>query len=277
MEIIERYVYAVTNRLPSNQREDVEKELKSLIDDMLSGRSGGEKPTLKEVEAVLLELGEPSRLADRYRGARRYLIGPENFDTYLMLLKIVGAAVTFGLTLALVIGYIVDPPQHLLEALGHYVSTMLSALAGVFAWLTIVFALLEHYGVNTSDLAKEKQWRPADLPQVPAKAALIRPLEPILGIVFTVLFIILLNAASQLIGIYSVGEDVVTVTPLLNREVFKLYLPYFNVLLILVIVKEGPQTGRRKMDAGAGRLEQRAQCFLPGPGDHSVLKSRHLE
>jgi hypothetical protein len=153
-------------------------------------------------------------------------------------MKIVGAAVAFGLTLALVIGNKVDPPQHLLEALGHYVSTMLSALAGVFAWLTIVFALLEHYGVKTSDLAKEKQWRPADLPQVPAKAALIRPLEPILGIVFTVLFIILLNADSQLIGIYSVGEDVVTVTPLLNREVFKLYLPYFNVLLILVIVKE---------------------------------------
>lgn len=108
--------------MPSNQREDVERELKSLIDDMLSRRCGEGKPTRKEVEAVLLELGQPSRLADRYRGARRYLIGPENFDTYMLLCKVVGGAVAFGLTLALVIGYVVDPPQHLLEAVGGYVS-----------------------------------------------------------------------------------------------------------------------------------------------------------
>lgn len=239
MDLIERYTYAVTKRLPSNQREDVEKELKGLIADMLAERSGEGESSKTEVEAVLLNLGDPSRLADRYRGAKRYLIGPENFDTYLLLLKVVVAAVAFGLTVALTVGYVVDPPQHLLQALGNYFTTIFSAVAGVFAWLTIIFAVLEYNGVKTFDFTKEKDWRPADLPQVPVKTSRIRPLDPIVAIIFTVLLIVMFNAANQFIGIFSFGEDsTVTAVPLLNPEVFRLYLPYFNVLLVLAIVKE---------------------------------------
>jgi hypothetical protein len=38
MEMIDRYVYAVTKRLPEKQREDVSDELRGLIEDMLEAR-----------------------------------------------------------------------------------------------------------------------------------------------------------------------------------------------------------------------------------------------
>ena len=37
-DLIERYVYAATKRLPSKNREDVSMELRGLIDDMLTER-----------------------------------------------------------------------------------------------------------------------------------------------------------------------------------------------------------------------------------------------
>ena len=83
-DIIDRYIYDVVRRLPPNQRQDIERELRSLIEDMLE--SG---PENRNVEDVLKELGNPLDLARQYRGDSQYLIGPENFDSYTFVLKIV--------------------------------------------------------------------------------------------------------------------------------------------------------------------------------------------
>lgn len=74
MEWIERYIYAVTKRLPESQREDVASELRSLIEDMLDERKQSEAATAQEIEEVLMELGHPSLLAQKYRGKDRVLI-----------------------------------------------------------------------------------------------------------------------------------------------------------------------------------------------------------
>ena len=39
MEMVERYIYAVTKKLPEKQRSDIEQELRSLIEDMLSAQA----------------------------------------------------------------------------------------------------------------------------------------------------------------------------------------------------------------------------------------------
>ena len=38
MDLINRYIYAVTQKLPESQRADIEKELHGLIEDMLEDR-----------------------------------------------------------------------------------------------------------------------------------------------------------------------------------------------------------------------------------------------
>lgn len=73
MEVIDRYIYAVTQRLPEHQREDIHRELQSLIEDMLEERKPTGQASKEEVEEVLLELGPPNELAAKYRGYERYL------------------------------------------------------------------------------------------------------------------------------------------------------------------------------------------------------------
>ena len=236
MNYVERYIYAVTKRLPVKQREEIGKELRGLIEDMLSEHAGDSEPTEKDIEAVLVELGEPALLADKYMDAKRCLIGPENFDNYLLVLKIVVAAVAVGMTIALAIGYAVSPPENFAGALGNFIASILSAIIQAFAWVTFIFALIEHFG---TDVVPSKGWKPADLPQVPEKSALIKPVGPIVGIVFAVLFIILFNFSSELMGAYFIENGKLsTVIPLFNKDVLSGYLPLINVFFALAIIKE---------------------------------------
>ena len=41
MDLINRYIYAVTQKSPESQRADIEKELHGLIEDMLEDRGAG--------------------------------------------------------------------------------------------------------------------------------------------------------------------------------------------------------------------------------------------
>lgn len=54
MDLIEKYVYEVVRHLPEDSREDVKKELRSNILDMLA-----EDYTEDDVRKVLTELGDP--------------------------------------------------------------------------------------------------------------------------------------------------------------------------------------------------------------------------
>src|SRR5690554_2970853 len=102
--LIERYIYAVTKRLPENQRKEIEIELRSLIDDMIMSKS--DEPNEAIIKEALLELGDPAELADQYRDKKRYLIGPDYIDQYFFVLKIVLSATGLVFILSLVVGSI---------------------------------------------------------------------------------------------------------------------------------------------------------------------------
>ncbi|MDD5018752.1 MAG: hypothetical protein PHO15_11730, partial [Eubacteriales bacterium] len=235
-DIIDRYVYDVTRRLKPAQRDDIEKELRTLIDDMLADRTGGVAPAINDVEAVLRELGRPSELAAKYRGEKRYLIGPESFGLYTFVLKIVLAAAAFGIALALIIGYVVTPPQNAFEAIGQFFMSVLSALVQAFAWITIVFALIERYAKKDA-MKKEWEWNPGDLPPVPAGKETIKKGEPIVGIIFHVIALIIFNAAPWVIGAYvfTGGE---TIIPVFDLDVLYSMLILIDVMICLGILKE---------------------------------------
>ena len=78
---MERYIYQVVRHLPKSQREEIGLELRELIEDMWE-QSG-------DMTEVLQELGDPAVFAKQYRGEEGYLIGPEYYDTYFWLLKVV--------------------------------------------------------------------------------------------------------------------------------------------------------------------------------------------
>jgi hypothetical protein len=62
-------------------------------------------------------MGDPALLADSYRGAERYLVGPNYFDFYILVLKIVGFAVTLGISIALGISFLFPNETRVAEQL----------------------------------------------------------------------------------------------------------------------------------------------------------------
>lgn len=233
--MIERYLYAVTKRLPAAQRVDIEQELRGLIEDMTATHTPDAEPTATDIEQVLKQLGKPSDLAAKYRGEKRSLIGPDYYDTYIKVLGIVLAAVAGGLTLAMIIGVFADGVQGVWVSLGNFFAGLVAALFQAFGWVTIAFALAQKYNAKLDD--EDKDWNPSELPEIPAQKAKIKRSEPIVGIVFTVVLAILLNTVPSLFGIY-IFADTRTMIPLFDPTVFRNMLLIINAILALGIVKE---------------------------------------
>ncbi|HCB02525.1 MAG TPA: hypothetical protein DEP19_09095, partial [Anaerolineae bacterium] len=91
MKLIERYVSEVGKNLPLIKgREDIEKELRSTLEDMLEERAEkAGRPVDEAMEIELLkEYGSPNKVAMTYN-PQPYLIGPRMFPFFLTVLKIV--------------------------------------------------------------------------------------------------------------------------------------------------------------------------------------------
>ena len=234
-ELTERYLYAVTKRLPAAQRADIEKELRGLIEDMLADTSAGAEPTQKDVEAVLLELGKPADLAAKYRGKKTYLIGPDLYDSYLIVLKIVLAAVAGGLTIALAIEAIVTPGENPFTVFTNYLSAVFNGILYAFAWVTVGFAIAQKFNAKIDE--KDKKWSPTELPELPAEKAKIKKSEPIAGIVISAVFLLLFYAAPNFVGIFNTSGGP-TFIPFFDAFVFNSMIPLIGFVFVLNILKE---------------------------------------
>lgn len=237
MGLIDRYIFAVTQKLPEKQRDDIARELGGLIEDMLAERaeSRGEnaQPDDADIEAVLTELGNPSVLAAKYSGRPRYIVGPEHYDTYIFVLKIVLAASVFGSLVALAVHYAAAPPQYVGEVFGSVIGTVISSLFGAFGWITLIFALAEYFVKDTrADYLKGRKWRPSDLPDAPKKYEPIKKAGPVCGIVVITVLTIFLNFAAGRFVVSTSGVTVPVFSP-----VFGAYLPLIDVCLLLWITK----------------------------------------
>jgi uncharacterized membrane-anchored protein len=236
MEIIDRYVYAVTKRLPESQREDIEKELKTIIEDMME-EHGEEESVEVRAKKVLLELGDPAILSENYRGTKRYLIGPDNYDNYITMLKIVFSAIFIGLSVAVIVTNIFSFEDTIPKVMIDYISTLLSALFQGFAWVTVSFAIAEYYGVNEFDKKKEhKEWDLSELPQIPAKKATISRWELLFEVIFSTIFTIVFCFIPEALAAYIPSSEGTTIIPVFNIELLLSYRIFFIIIFILGIL-----------------------------------------
>jgi hypothetical protein len=239
MEMIDRYIYAVTQKLPHSQREDIAIELRGLIEDMIEERIGDGKITKKVVEEILLELGSPRKMAQKYRGTKKYVIGPELYDPFLIILKIVLLSTAGALGIVFVIQTVINP----VEILDHFIGLIVALVTGIpqaVGWITLVFALVEYYGgVKTKELGLEKTWHPSMLSAIPDQKRRIKRSEPIVAIIFYVIVMVLFAFSSNFFGVYVFNEsEFREVVPFLNEETFSQYMPFVLLLLAIFIVKE---------------------------------------
>lgn len=228
--MIERYIYAVTKELPENYRDEVALDLKALIYEMIDD-CDDQLSEEQKIESVLRKLGHPKKLAAKYRGKERYLIGPGYFDRYLFFIKIVLLSILIGISVSVGMRALTSN-EGVIEVIVDYLFTLFSASLQGLAWVTLIFALLEYYDVSLGAESAADEWDPASLPLPPERKADISRGESIFSIIFSTVFLILFVLLSDRIGIYyDIGSDY-TFIPLFNTEVLDNYL----VLIVLVFI-----------------------------------------
>ena len=230
-DLIERYIYAATKRLPAKNREDVSMELRGLIDDMLLERCGDETPTEKDIRVVLTELGTPMEVYAKYdEDADKCLIGQPYYSTYKFVLKIVLASVVVGMTIVSLIQAIVDPTIWY-DMISDWVSDLSGSLMTAFAFVTILFAFFQDEGIKL-----DKTFDLNDLPTVPKKKQEISKIDPVVGLVIDILFVILFLAAPHMRG--AVNTQTGVIVPIFNVDVIRAHWYIIVLFALFGIVRE---------------------------------------
>lgn len=235
-DLIIRYVYAVTKNLPLKSRIDIEEELKTLIFDMLEERIGEAEPTKKEIEMVLLELGDPSELSEKYRDNKRYLIGPRLFHQYIVVLKIVIFAVILGMTIAVIVEKFATEQGNMWYYFSHWMAGLISGVTSACAWVTAIFAIFEWRGIKVDHITGD--WHVDELPLIPSQKANIPMYQPIMGIIFTILVAVLFAFAPQLMGVININNTTATTIPVFDLTILEQALPLFLFCFGLGILRE---------------------------------------
>ena len=236
--MIDRYVYAVTKHLPAEQRMDIEKELRGLIEDMIPEEKAAGLKEDAAVEAVLRKMGHPALLAARYRGVEQHLIGPGIYYLYVLVLKIVLLATGGGLLIAMIVNLLANGSTNPLQTILETIGSLMTGLISAFGSVTLIFAAIERYSPEKIDVMQSEAFDPQDLPQIPLKNERIHPADPIVSMVFIVIAMIAATYVPRFVGLYWTGMAAGDMIPLFNEPVYRMYLPFILITLAIGLVRE---------------------------------------
>lgn len=239
--LIERYIYAVTKKLPAKLQNDVSQEIEGLIDDMLLERCGDVTPSEKDIRVVLTELGSPKELAEKYDTSKKNcLIGAPYFVTYKYVLKIVLICGGIGMIISSVfsalfgsvenyesINVMLQSSEFWVELFVNLFTMVSSGLITGFTVVTILFAILYHKDIKIDNENLD------NLPPVPKKV--ISKADSIIGIAFTVAFAVVFIAVPQ---IFCVVLDGKTFIPIFNVTEVRGIWYLIVIFALLGIVRE---------------------------------------
>ena len=165
----ERYIATALENVPDGQRQDVAREIRGAIDEMVEQRVESGEPEDRAIEHALNELGEPGTLAASYDDRPRFFIGPGWYPAYISTMKRVLAVVLPLVALvSLLVGIGLDGKSAgaaITETLG----ALFLAVVQIVFWITIGFVIAERTVGPEMPSQRRARWSIADLPDAPAK------------------------------------------------------------------------------------------------------------
>jgi hypothetical protein len=235
MSLIDRYVAEVGRHLPERDREDIEAEIRSMVNDMIDERGQSAVKNEKVVMEALEEIGDPKLLAAKYAPPKRYLIGPEWYEGYL---KILQRILFTALPVVAVVRFILsltNDPLDLIGAVGDAVGSAFSIGTQILFWVTLVFVLLERSGEKPDDLPKSdsQPWSVDQLPALPRRRQ-ISVAETVMNIA-VLLFLLIWIALPTTLDLLRGSPASV---PFLHPNLWNFWLPLFFVIIGLTLVHE---------------------------------------
>ena len=244
-ELIGRYVYHVGKHLPPDRREDVARELTSLIGDRVDDELRPGESSEAVVVRVLREMGPPSTVAARYGYERRLLIGTSSLPAFFKLAKIMP-----GVILAI---SILSIPYAMhdgftLSALGTWLVSYFHSLLLNLGVLLVVFVVLEQ--LSRTHAKTEAVFDPAKLspPPAPMAGGKVRPVVIVAQIYLAVAVFVLFNFYPNMVGIWTnAGLARLQVIPL---SAVGIHVPLWllnvwlagNILLKTEVLRQGTWT-----------------------------------
>lgn len=227
--LTDRYVHAVLRSVPEDRRDDIGRELRASIADMVEARADAGEPEPDAEREVLTELGDPGVLAAQYADRPLHLIGPRYFLTYWrLLLKLL---TWIPATVALVVLTVVMiAEQDSAKAIGDGVSAGIQVALHVAFWTTLTFAILERVDIDPG----LPGWTVDSLPEAP-QVRDITLVDTVASVVFIGFFIVVLigqNFRSWVQG--PDGDDVAPLDP----DLWSGWLPFLIGVLVVNIAVE---------------------------------------
>lgn len=225
MKIIDKYVYAVTALLPEKNREDIKKELTSLLWDAVEERAGENEPDEKTAIAVLKELGPPAEMAKKYTGETVAVIGPHLTDTFWLVVRTVLPIMFIIVAVGSAIDLAVERPfsDKIIQWIVQTASSFVGAGINAFGVIALVFAGITWVQRNKGETGSKPDWSPADLPEISDSAEKVKLSEPVMDIIFTLIGLEIFNFMPDIL-FFMIGG--------FNKAVLYTHLPLFNIALI---------------------------------------------
>jgi hypothetical protein len=236
MDLIDLYARAVGRELPEKNRSDIEREIRTLIEDSLEDESqkASRAPDEEMVVGLLERMGSPGKMAASYQPPR-YVIGPELYPHFVTTLRVVLtvvtvlAAVGFGFSLGLGENSASNP----FELIGQIVSGLLGAVLQATAIVMLIFAAIQHVSPDAARQINSPDWDPRLLREEPDPERVSMP-GTIAEIIFTVLALLVFIFYREWIGISTIQNGEWVHIPVLT-DAFYRYLPFLVGLWALQI------------------------------------------
>lgn len=232
MNLIDAYMQEVGRHLPIKNREDIEKEIRTLVEDMLddAAAAAGRAPDEAMMVEVLKKLGSPEKVAASY-APPRYLIGPAYFPTFLMVMKIVATVllVLSAIGIGIELGTQASDPVSVLAILGTGIGQFFTSVLSAIGSVVIVFAILQWFVPNPKGSDEEFDPRKLRIEPDPER---ITQTGQIFAIIGNVILLVFLNFFTRWsLFTFTSSENTFVAAPMVT-DAFFTYLPFINLVLV---------------------------------------------
>lgn len=211
--LIDRYIHQIREHLPRRVRDDVARELESLIRDTLESRAKEGPITEELVIDVLREFGEPALVASRYVPSPETPIGSAWLPSFWWTLSRLPVAVAIFFVAVFLVAAVARPigwgellrPSHIAEWIWAYAV----GLAFMIGLVVVEFIVLSRFRVlarfTPEPAARRGRFDPRTLPVAPSPHTFERASRggALAAALSLVLLLTVMNAFPQWVGVLS--------------------------------------------------------------------------
>ena len=162
MDLVDRYLKAVSLLLPRAQREDIVAELRDTILSRIEAREAelARPLTEAEIEAELHAMGHPLEVAARYGDGPNHLVGPRLYPYYVFVLK-VALTLQLGVAAVVFVVHLLTGDGDLGGALAVALRSAINGAVTLVGMATIIAVILERYQPKLNLM---ENWKVRNLP-----------------------------------------------------------------------------------------------------------------